>query len=117
MTMVKGIALLKRKPGLSVEEYRKHYEESHAPLALSLFPTIRKYVRNYVTKIAFPADAPELDFDCITEQWFDDVEGFQAMMNAGAGEAGRAIANDEKKFLDRARTVYLLVEEVESEIN
>ncbi len=115
--MVKGIALLNRKPGLSEKEFRKHYEESHAPLALSLFPTIRKYVRNYVTRIAFPADTPELDFDCITEQRFDDMEGFQAMMKAGVGEAGHAIADDEKKFLDRAKTVYLLVEEVESEIN
>ncbi|MFC2000550.1 EthD domain-containing protein [Chloroflexota bacterium] len=110
--MVKGIALLKRKPGLTVEEFRKHYEEVHAPLAVKLFPTIRKYMRNYITSVPFPADAGELEFDCITEQWFDDMEGFQAMMDAGAGEAGRTISNDEKTFLDRAKTVYLLVEEV-----
>ena len=114
--MVKGIALLKSKPGLSPAEFRKHYEEVHAPLALSLFPTIRKYVRNYITTIAFPAGAAELDFDCITEQWFDNMKGFQAMMDAGAGEAGRAIGDDEKKFLDRTKTIYLLVEEVASEM-
>ena len=114
--MVKGIALLKRKPGLSVEEFRKHYEGSHALLALKLVPTIRKYARNYVTTIAFPSGAGEPEFDCITEQWFDDMEGFQAMRDIAASEAGRAISEDEKKFLDRTKTVYLLVEEVESEI-
>jgi len=113
--MVKGIVLLWRKPGISHEEFRKHYEESHAPLALSLFP-IRKYVRNYVKNTVFHVDTPEPDFDCITEQWFDDMEGFQAMMDAGAGEAGRVVAEDERKFLDRRKTVYFLVDEVASEI-
>ena len=44
------------------------------------------------------------------------MEGFQAMMDIAGTEAGRLIAEDEKKFLDRTKTVYLLVEEVESEI-
>jgi len=116
MIMVKGIALLKRKPGLSPEEFRKHYEGSHAPLALKLVPTIRKYVRNYVTTTAFPPGAEEPEYDCITEQWFDDMEGFQAMMDTAGTEDGRVIAEDEEKFLDRTKTVYILVKEVESEI-
>lgn len=112
--MVKGIALLKRKPGVSLEEFRKHYEEVHAPLATRLFPTIRRYVRNYVARVVSPVGAAEPAFDCVTEQWFDSMEGLQAMLDASAGEAGRAIRDDEKKFLDRTKTVYLIVEEVAS---
>jgi len=114
--MVKGIALLKRKPGLTPEEFRKHYEESHAPLALKVVPTIKRYVRNYITTVAFTAGGEEPLFDCITEQWFDDMEGLQAMMAIGGTDAGRAIAEDERKFLDRKKTVYLVVEEVESQL-
>lgn len=110
--MVKGIALVKRKPGLSLEEFRDHYEQVHAPLARSLFPSLKRYVRNYVTATPFSAGDEESQFDCITEQWFEDMQGFQAMVNEFAGESGRAIREDEKKFLDRAKTIYLLVEEV-----
>jgi hypothetical protein len=42
------------------------------------------------------------------------MEGFRAMVDASAGEAGRVIRDDEKEFLDRTKTVYLIVEEVAS---
>ncbi len=110
--MVKGIALMKRKPSLSTWEFRKHYEEVHAPLAMKLFPTLKKYVRNYVNNsIGAPSSIEEPEFDCITEQWFEDMEGFQAMMDISASEDGRAIRDDEKTLFDRRRSLYLLVEE------
>jgi uncharacterized protein (TIGR02118 family) len=112
--MVKGIALLKRKPGLSPEEFRRHYEEVHAPLARSLFPSIKRYVRNYVAAAPFSSGDTEPEFDCITEQWFDSMDGFQAMVDAFTGTAGRAIREDEKEFLDRPKSIYLIVEEVAS---
>ena len=73
--MVKGIALLKRKPGLSPEEFRRHYEEVHAPLVRRLLPCIKRYVRNYVTVRPFPSSGGEVEFDCVTEQWFEGMEG------------------------------------------
>ena len=114
--MVKAIYLLKRKPGLSRAEFREHYEKVYVPLTLSLFPTIRKYVRNYIILNETPAGAAEPDFDCLTEVWFDDMEGYQVMMDALAGDAGRADAHCQKVFLNQTETVYSLVEEVESEI-
>jgi uncharacterized protein (TIGR02118 family) len=110
--MVKAIALLKRKPSLSLEQFRKHYEEVHAPLAKRVFPFIRKYVRNYVTTMPFSSGDKEPEFDCITEEWFDDMKGFHAMMDIWMSETGRAIREDEREFLDRSRIVYLIVEEV-----
>jgi len=109
--------MLKRKPGLTPAEFRRQYEEVHAPLALSLFPTIRKYVRNYITTNVMSADAEEPDFDCISEHWFDNVEDVQAMMGAMTADAGQALGHSGKVFLDMPKMVYLLVEEVESEID
>ena len=60
--MVKAIALLRRNPGLSPEQFRKRYEEVHAPLAKRLFPFMRKYVRNYATAAPFSPAGKEPRF-------------------------------------------------------
>lgn len=112
--MVKSMVLLKRKPGLSVEEFRRHYETVHAPMAVELFPMMKRYVRNYVTGVPFATSTGEPEFDCITEECFDDAEGFRAWRDIALGEAGRALRDDEKKFLDRTKIVYVVVEEVAS---
>ena len=109
--MIKSMALIKRKPGLSREEFIQHYEEVHAPLALKHFPIFKRYVRNYV--IPLP-DAEELDFDCITEIWFDEIEGAMAVTEALGGyktEIGRVFLDDEEKFMDRGSRVSFLVDE------
>ncbi|MFC1999717.1 EthD domain-containing protein [Chloroflexota bacterium] len=114
--MIKRMTLLKRKPGLSREELRKQYEEVHVPLLLNLLPTIRKLVRNYIAPTnVIPTSTEEPEFDCITEIWFDDMEGYQAMMDAMAGDAGQAIRHSAQVFVDGATSVNFLVEEVESD--
>ncbi len=112
--MLKAVAFLKRNPGLSPEDFRRHYEEVHAPLAQRLFPSIRKYVRNFVTTMPFAGKDKEPEFDCITEQWFDDMEGFRTMTDVYASEAGRPLREDEKELFDMGKLVYLLVDEVAS---
>jgi uncharacterized protein (TIGR02118 family) len=112
--VVKAVALLRRNPSLSPEQFRKHYEEVHAPLAKRLFPFMRKYVRNYVTAAPFAPAGRELRFDCITEEWFDDMEAIRNMMGIYASEAGRPIREDEKALFDMAKLEYLFVEEVVS---
>ncbi|RLC94052.1 MAG: EthD family reductase [Chloroflexi bacterium] len=106
--MVKVIALIARKPGLSREEFRRHYEEVHAPLVLRTLPGIRRYVRNHV--IGAPlSEGP--GFDCITEVWYDSMQDYKASMAVWGQEAGRPIREDEDTFLDRSRLALFLVEE------
>ncbi len=112
--MLKAIVFLKRKPGLSAQQFRQHYEEIHAPLAKRVFPFIRKYVRNYVTTMPFAPKDEEPELDCVTEQWFDDMEGFQTMTELYVSETGRPLREDEKELFDMRKVVYLLVEEVPS---
>ena len=72
--MFKCIALLRRKPGLSREDFIDYYERQHAPLIRRLLPGIIDYRRNYVElegAFLFPGAAP-IDFDVITEIWLAD---------------------------------------------
>ena len=51
--MIKTIAMIRRKPGISREDFIRHYEEVHAPLGQKHFGFAR-YVRNY-------GETPELE--------------------------------------------------------
>lgn len=112
--MFKVIALLSRKPGLSREAFIEYYETRHVPLIWSLFPYIAEYRRNFVDLagaiIADGASAP--DFDSVTELWFHDRAGYDAMLSAHATtDAGPRIAEDEENFLDRSKTRFFIVDE------
>lgn len=111
--MIKSIALIKRKPGISREEFFRHYEEVHAPLASKYLP-FKRYVRNYIiTQAAYGhrAAAEEPEFDCIAEFWFDNEEDRQAVEDFLGSEAGQVIRDDEEKFMDRSKIVGFVVEE------
>ncbi len=102
--MIKAMSFIKKKQGLSREEFIKHYEEEHAPLAMRHFP-FKKYTRNYLIGM------DELDFDCITEVWFETMEDCQAAAEFSVSEAYKVISDDEEKFMDRDSIVAFLVEE------
>jgi len=106
--MVKAMAFIKRKPGVSRDEFVRHYEEVHAPLALRCFPMFRKYVRNYYLD---SVSGQEPDFDCVTEFWVDSMEDVRAVVDLMRSELGKLVRDDEKKFMDRAKTVSYLFEE------
>ena len=111
--MVKTIALIKRKAGISKEEFVKHYEEVHAPLALKHLPMIKKYIRNHI----FENPGSEgLGFDCITELWLDSNADVKKLLEFVQSDAGKVIRDDEDKFLDRENTKFIMVEEKVSNI-
>ncbi|MEV0692555.1 EthD domain-containing protein [Streptomyces sp. NPDC050388] len=118
--MIKLVAVLSRKPGLSVEEFRTHYEQVHAPLILSLVgPHLMDYRRNYVdhaTASGGVNSAPGqdlLDFDVITDMWYADRACFDRAMEVfrDPGHAARVRA-DELTFMDRDKKRVFLVDEV-----
>jgi len=111
--MIKTIAFIKRKSTITREEFARHYEEVHAPLATKIFPTIKKYARNHIVRAL---DGEEPDFDCISEFWFDDEEGIKAVFETWSSDAGKPIRDDEETFLDRTKTVSFLVDERVSDI-
>ena len=99
--MKKLILFVKRKEGLTHEQFREHYERTHAPLAKSrLAPQwLVRYQRNFLT--AFPGQ-PEPPYDCVTEFWFEDQAALEACLAWVRTDEGGLLARDEENFMDRA---------------
>ena len=106
--MVKFMALLKRKAGLSREEFIDHYEAVHAPLILRLSTGVEQYARNFTLP---GRDGAEPPYDSVTELWYRDRDALRASMATWRSEAGNAIREDEEKLLDRERIVAFLADE------
>lgn len=116
--MLKLTFLMKRKQGMSFADFRDYYENRHAPMAAAECPGLVRYTRTYVTEmipLSRRAQLPELDFDCITECWYD-VEGSweERSKDLLPPEVFKRMAADEENFLDRASTRLLLTEQSES---
>ncbi len=112
--MIKTIALLKMKPGLTRAQFIEYYETRHVPLILSIAPQVCGYRRNFIEAegaILGPTAAVR-DFDCITELWFADAVAFGAAMAAFAEPRNaERIAADEENVFERGFTRFFTVEE------
>jgi uncharacterized protein (TIGR02118 family) len=105
--MIKTIALLYKKPGLSDEEFNRHWKEKHGPLVARIGPGVRKYVQNHLVKIP----GVKYEGDGFAEVWHDDLEAYKRYLDWRQSEKAKELLDDEDKFLDRTRTVRYAVEE------
>ncbi len=107
----------KRKPGMTLDEFRDYYENHHVKLVLELLPHPVDYRRNYrVDGSEFdPFDQKangEPDYDVIQESWYPSREAFEEMAAiAGRPEVAGPIVADEEKFMDRSATQLMLFDE------
>ena len=85
--MVKLVSLMKRKQGLSREDFANWAVKEHSPLGLK-FPGVRGY---HISVLA--PDQPETEFDGVFELWFDDMDSLQKAHQpsptAGIGKPNR----------------------------
>ncbi|RJG01340.1 EthD domain-containing protein [Noviherbaspirillum sedimenti] len=115
--MLKQIVLLKRRPGMTMEEFKDYYENVHSKLGEKYMPLARRYFRRYVCPEPNPItrQVEELDFDVVMEIWWDSREDFESTMESiGSGEIHRLFVEDEKKIFDRHSNRVFTVEEKES---
>jgi uncharacterized protein (TIGR02118 family) len=102
--MIVRMGLLTRKPGITTEQFRRHWRTIHGPLAARM-PGLRRYQQNHVVG-ASPARAdglPEgLRLDGISELWFDDVASMRAAVTS---DAYRAVAMDEPNFATGTKVI------------
>ena len=108
--MVKLIIMLKRKNGLTHEEFVEYWENKHGPLAAKMFTKAKRYVQNHPVMLPGGKEPP---IDGIAEMWFDDVESQQASATWYQTDDGKPIRDDEAKFMDRSKMAFFLAEEKE----
>lgn len=100
--------MLKRKGGVTREEFLKYWYDKHAPLIVKTFPEPCKYIQNHPLDMPWSGEPP---FDGISEVWFEDLAAYRKFADAYMGERGKVIHEDEKKFLDTSKMPFFVTEE------
>lgn len=108
--MVTLLCFLKRKSGLSEDEFVRHWHDRHGPLIAST-PEIARHIaayEQYRPSAALPGMATE-GFDGVTVMRFASPGDFQAFL-AEPAYAEKVYA-DEEAFLDRDGLVWMMADE------
>lgn len=102
--MIKAIYLIRRKPGLSSEDFHRYWREVHGAIAARI-PGLRRYVQCHGVSVG----EGESPYDGAAEAWFDDLEAVRRAVASPEYAAARA---DEARFIDLQRTALIFTEEV-----
>ena len=105
--MIKYVSLVKRKSGLTPEEFVQYWKEKHGPLVVKVVPEIRKYVQNHLVR----TPGVDYDIDGIVEIWWDDLAAYQRVQAWMKSDEAKALHEDEEKFLDTSNPRRYIVEE------
>ncbi|MBR9834625.1 MAG: EthD domain-containing protein [Alphaproteobacteria bacterium] len=110
--MLKLTFCLHRLPELSRDDFQTYWRETHAPLVARHARTlgIVRYVQTHAETHDFnqtiraSRGAPDM-YDGIAEIYFESWEAlFAASENPGNAEAAAELLDDERKFIDLARS-------------
>ncbi len=120
MTITKIVFCVRKRPEMSVEEFRDYWLNRHGPLVRSLweagaFPGMVKYVQSHTI---YEADGGRVargtkePYDGITEVWMDSTRGAtDDAARAASAAAGQRLLEDESTFIDFANsTVFVTTE-------
>ena len=90
--MVRVHIWLRRKDGMSLEEFRDYWIERHAPIARDGYDHLTGYTVNLVTRVPEGQEAP---YDGVAELTWEDRDGFKADM---ASEVAKTSTKDLANF-------------------
>lgn len=103
--MVKVIAVIRRREGLSREEFLHLWQQDH-PAHIRNLPGIRRYVQSPTVD-----DRPSWPYDGAAELWFDSVRDVAAAFDSPAAEGMR---EHEKAFIGELQ--WFLADEIEIDL-
>jgi hypothetical protein len=105
---MKTIALIARRRDIDRAEFRDHYEEIHAPLAVrTLLEGTTRYVRHHLREELFGRPT----FDVVTGFWYRDAAAAALIMRRTETPVGEAIRRDELTFMDKPANTFFAVTE------
>ena len=101
----KILLFMKRRPGMSVADFRDYYENRHVPLCLKYASGVSRYVRRYLDPQPHAESGrnDELPYDMITELWFDDEKTWRGTVDyLSTATLPEEVVADERNLFDRA---------------
>jgi len=115
----KILLFMKRKPGMSVADFRAYYENNHAPLCAKSSTNLQRYIRRFIAPQPHPETGPneEMEFDVITELWCKDEASFNTLLGyLTTAVMPDFIVEDEKNLFDRSSFRIATVVEYETDL-
>lgn len=117
--MIKLVYCIRRRADLSFEAFSHTWLVDHAPLVKRYADAIRavRYVQSHSLQSPLDADFQasrglEPPHDGITEVWWESEAAMHEGLASEAGQAAaRALLEDEKRFIDFARSTIFLSRE------
>jgi uncharacterized protein (TIGR02118 family) len=100
--MIKLIALLKRKPGLTREEFADRWLNDHIKLS-SKMPGLLGYRVNIAIDHQPDGDGVEPIYDGTAELWWDSVEAMEAAFDS---QEGKVAGEDADQFAELRIHIY-----------
>jgi uncharacterized protein (TIGR02118 family) len=106
--------MLKRKPGMGLQEFHRYWKDVHGPLVLGV-PELMRHVRRYVQSHSIDASLSDTPggsgpYDGVAELWADNLEEVKKAF--AEPRYLEIVRSDEHKFLDLANCVFMVTEEV-----
>jgi uncharacterized protein (TIGR02118 family) len=117
--MLKFVYVVRRRPDVSPEAFRKYWLESHGPLVRSFAEKLRarRYVQSHTidTPLNLHAQQPrgtKPAYDGLTEIWWDRAEDLIAALSTPEGQQiNQALTQDEGRFCDLPNCSVFFTEE------
>ena len=104
----KLVFLLKRNPGMTVDEYRDYYARRHSKLGEKAMASALRYVRRHVVPEGnLSSEVKELPFDTVMEIWWESRDSFASPENAMPEDLwNEIVADEENVFATHANPVF-----------
>jgi uncharacterized protein (TIGR02118 family) len=103
--MVKVLTFIKRKPGMTVEDFQRYWLTRH-PVVVTRLPGVRRYVQSHALPSSYGKGEPP--WDGIAEVWANDTDALRAMTRSAANVDVQA---DEAQFIDRSTMGVIVTED------
>ncbi len=103
------IIALKRREGMTHEEFKHYQRNVHRPLLMSI-PEADRHIRRFV--VSYPVAAPqypEPEYDSVVEAWFDTMDDLEALFSSQ--NFLEVVDPDHENFIDLSGFARIITEE------
>jgi uncharacterized protein (TIGR02118 family) len=104
--MAKGLGFVRRKPGMPVGAFQRHWRDVHGPLGTAV-PGMRRYVQSHTRRAAYEGGR-EPTWDGVSITWFDDSAALRAATLAPEWAVMKA---DDASFIARGPVPFIVTTE------